>query len=320
MLAKGIENKRNLKRVDLSCTIAEFQHPINFTRVSITVYPDYPFTSHYFTMGSNRLHYIDEGQGDVIVMVHGNPTWSFYYRKLITLLSKKHRVIAVDHLGCGLSDKPQGYDYCLQNHIDNLDALLKSLALTSFSLCVHDWGGAIGMGVVAKNPEALTRALVLNTAAFRFPLIPTRINVCRTPFIGPLLVRGLNAFAGAAVSMAVSKKLSKEVAKAYVAPYDSWKNRVAVSAFVKDIPLVAEDSSYDALMLVEKGLEKLQEKKLPMLICWGGKDFCFHKDFYDEWCRRFPDAETHYFAKGGHYILEDEFDAIAPLAERFFAG
>ena len=283
------------------------------------MYPDYPFTSHYFTIDSNRLHYVDEGKGDVIVMVHGNPTWSFYYRKLIALLSKNHRVIAIDHLGCGLSDKPQGYDYCLQNHIDNLDSLLKSLGVTNFSLCVHDWGGAIGMGVAAKNPDALTRALVLNTAAFRFPLIPARISICRLPFIGPLLVRGLNAFAGAAVSMAVSKKLDKKVAAAYVAPYDSWKNRVAVSAFVKDIPLVQEDSSYDALVKVEKGIEKLQEKKLPMLICWGAKDFCFHKDFYDEWCRRFPGAETHYFNDGGHYILEDEFDAIAPLAERFFA-
>ena len=282
------------------------------------MYPDYPFTSHYFTVDSNQLHYIDEGKGDIIVMVHGNPTWSFYYRRLITLLSKKHRVIAIDHLGCGLSDKPQDYDYCLQNHIDNLDSLLKSLEISKFSLCVHDWGGAIGMGVAAKNTNFITRAMVLNTAAFRFPLIPARISVCRLPFIGPALVRGLNAFAGPAVSMAVSKKMSKEVAAAYIAPYDSWKNRVAVAAFVKDIPLVKEDSSYDALVKVEKGLDILQKRKLPMLICWGGKDFCFHKKFYDEWCRRFPDAETHYFENGGHYILEDEFDAIAPLAERFF--
>lgn len=282
------------------------------------MYPDYPFTSHYFTVGTNQLHYIDEGKGDIIVMVHGNPTWSFYYRRLITLLSKSHRVIAIDHLGCGLSDKPQDYDYCLQNHIDNLASLLKSLEISDFSLCVHDWGGAIGMGVAAKNTNSITRAMVLNTAAFPFPLIPARISVCRLPIIGPALVRGLNAFAGPAVSMAVNKKMSKEVAAAYIAPYDSWKNRVAVAAFVKDIPLVKEDSSYDALVKVEKGVEILQERKLPMLICWGGKDFCFHKKFYDEWCHRFPDAETHYFENGGHYILEDEFEAIAPLAERFF--
>ncbi len=283
------------------------------------VYPDYPFASHYFSIDShNRIHYVDEGSGDVIVMVHGNPTWSFYYRRLIALLSKTHRVIAVDHLGCGLSDKPQDYDYSLQNHIDNLDSLLKHHEVNTFSLCVHDWGGAIGFGVAAKNAGSLTRALVLNTAAFRSRRIPLRISVCRWPLVGEVLVRGLNGFAGPAVSMAVSKRMDKEVAAAYLAPYDSWQNRVAVSSFVRDIPLSIEHPSYETLVSVEKGLEKLQEQQLPLLICWGGKDFCFNKHFFDEWCTRFPHAETHYFEKGGHYILEDKWAEIAALAEPFF--
>lgn len=264
------------------------------------------------------MHYIDQGQGDVIVMVHGNPTWSFYYRKLITLLSKTHRVIAIDHIGCGMSDKPQDYDYCLQNHINNLDSLLHHLQIEKFSLCVHDWGGAIGMGVAARRVDDLQRALVLNTAAFRSSQIPQRIQICRWPVIGDLLVRGLNSFAGSAVSMAVTKTMKRAVADAYIAPYDSWENRIAVAAFVKDIPLDSQHPSYDTLVKVEQGLEKLQERNLPMLICWGAKDFCFNKDFYDEWCARFPQAEKHYFENGGHYILEDEFAAIAPLARRFF--
>lgn len=283
------------------------------------MYPDYPFDSNFFSIQSNRLHYIDQGQGDVIVMVHGNPSWSFYYRKLITLLSKSHRVIAIDHMGCGLSDKPQSYNYCLYNHINNLDLLLRHLQIEKFSLCVHDWGGAIGMGVAAKRVDDLQQALVLNTAAFRSIQIPQRIQVCRWPVIGDLLVRGLNSFAGGAVTMAVTKTMKRDVAEAYIAPYNSWENRIAVAAFVKDIPLDAKHPSYDTLVKVEQGLEKLQERNLPMLICWGGKDFCFHKDFYDEWCARFPNAETHYFENGGHYILEDEFSAIAPLARRFFA-
>lgn len=282
------------------------------------MYPDYPFTSQYLTIQSHRLHYIDEGEGEVIVMVHGNPSWSFYYRRLISLLSKNHRVIAIDHLGCGLSDKPQHYNYCLQNHIDNLYTLLQELGVGKYSLCVHDWGGAIGMGVAAKEPDSLVRALVLNTAAFRSMQIPFRIRICRWPLVGDLLVRGLNSFAGGAIFMAVTKKMDREVAAAYLAPYDSWKNRMAVAAFVKDIPLDTNHPSYDALLTVERGLEKLQKRKLPMLICWGGKDFCFDKDFYDEWCARFPHAETHYFEQGGHYILEDEFAAIGPLADRFF--
>ncbi|MBL4902751.1 MAG: alpha/beta fold hydrolase [Desulfocapsa sp.] len=282
------------------------------------MYPDYPFQSNYYTIGNHRLHYVDEGQGDVILMVHGNPTWSFYFRKLITLLAKNHRIIAVDHLGCGLSDKPQEYNYSLQNHINNLDALLQHLRVKSFSLVVHDWGGAIGMGVAVKNIDSIQRAMVLNTAAFRSDRIPFRISVCRWPVVGKLLVRGLNGFAGPAVKMAVSKKMAKNVAAAFLAPYDSWNNRVAVSSFVEDIPLDSSHPSYQTLLKVEKGLEQLQTRQLPMLICWGGKDFCFNDSFYDEWCKRFPHADAHYFKDGGHYILEDAFDEIAPLALSFF--
>ena len=217
-----------------------------------------------------------------------------------------------------MSDKPQDYNYCLQNHIDNLEALLLHLDVQYFSLVVHDWGGAIGMGVVAKKPDTLKRAMVLNTAAFRSQRIPFRISVCRWPLIGEPLVRGLNGFAGPAVSMAVTKKMPKDTARAFLAPYDSWHNRVAVSAFVKDIPLSSDHPSYQSLLSVEHGLEKLQESQIPMLICWGGKDFCFNKDFYDEWCLRFPHAHCHYFSESGHYILEDAFEEIAPLATQFF--
>ena len=282
------------------------------------MYPEYSFESHYFTINSHRLHYVDKGEGDVIVMVHGNPSWSYYYRKLIRLLSANHRVIAIDHLGCGLSDKPQDYNYTLRNHIDNLDQLLDHLQITTFSLCVHDWGGAIGFGVAAKSNKKLERAMVLNTAAFRSSQIPGRIQVCRWPLIGDLLVRGLNSFAAGALTMAVSKPMRKPIADAYIAPYNSWQNRVAVAAFVKDIPLSGSHQSYNTLVEVERGLEQYQEQGLPMMICWGGKDFCFHKDFYDEWCTRFPHAQKHYFENGGHYILEDEFSAIAPLAVKFF--
>lgn len=286
--------------------------------MAIPVYPEYPFQSHFHTIGSHRLHYIDEGQGPVILMVHGNPTWSFYYRRLIALLSRENRVIALDHLGCGLSDKPQDYDYCLQNHINNLKSLVYHLELASFSLVVHDWGGAIGMGLAGENPERVEKVMVLNTAAFRSQRIPFRISVCRWPLIGEFLVRALNGFAGPAVFMAVSKRMSEEVAGGYLAPYDSWKNRVAVAAFVKDIPLSPAHPSYQALVRVEQGLERLQERDIPMMICWGGKDFCFNDYFYDEWCARFPEAETHYFAGSGHYVLEDAFEEIAPLAQQFF--
>jgi haloalkane dehalogenase len=283
------------------------------------LYPEYPFSSHFATIDGHRLHYIDEGAGRVIVMVHGNPTWSYYYRHLITLLAKTHRVIAIDHLGCGLSDKPQDYPYRLQNHMDNLEALLRQLQITSYSLIVHDWGGAIGLGVAGRNPAAVEKLVILNTAAFRSQRIPWRIRVCRWPVIGSLLVRGLNGFAGPAVFMAVTRRLRPEVARAYLAPYDSWRNRVAVYGFVRDIPLDPAHPSYATLQKVEEGLQALVTRDIPVLICWGGRDFCFNDYFYQEWRRRFPKAEFHYFKDAGHYVLEDALPEIRPLLEDFFA-
>jgi len=251
-------------------------------------------------------------------MVHGNPTWSYYYRNLISLLSTEYRVIAIDNIGCGLSDKPENYPYRLQNHIENIISLLDSLRIGKCSLVVHDWGGAIGMGYAGRFPERIEKIVVLNTAAFLSSRIPLRIRICRWPYLGTLLVRGCNAFAGLARYMAVSKPLKREIAHAYVAPYDSWKNRVAIHGFVRDIPLSQKHPTYKTMVQVERGLTVLANKNLPMLILWGGKDFCFTRHFFNEWCRRFPHAESHYFENGGHYVLEDCFDTIKPIVQRFF--
>lgn len=266
------------------------------------------------------MHYLDEGEGEPIVMVHGNPTWSYYFRHLVALLSPSHRVIVPDHIGCGLSDKPQHYDYCLDTHITNLQRLIDHLGLKRFSLVVHDWGGAIGLGSATLAPDRIERIVVTNSAAFRSTKIPLRIRVCRWPGIGSLIVRGLNGFSGAAVHMAVSIPLDKEIARAYIAPYDSWQNRVAVHAFVADIPLTPKDRSYDRLVRIEEGLADLRDRKIPMMLLWGGADFCFTRHFFDEWQRRFPTAEHHYFADGGHYILEDKRTQVAPLISTFLQG
>ncbi len=276
----------------------------------------YPFSPKLFQIEHHRLSYLDEGSGPAVVMLHGNPSWSFLYRNLITELKDNYRLIVPDHLGCGLSDKPQKYPYRLQDHIDNLEKLLCSLKIKKCYLIVHDWGGAIGMGWAGKYPEKIAGLVVLNTAAFRSRRIPLRIAICRWPFIGQFLVRGLNGFAGAAVHMAVKRKMSKDAASGFLHPYGSWGDRVAVYGFVRDIPLESTHPSWNTLVGVENNLSLLQEK--PMLICWGGKDFCFNDLFYNEWKTRFPNAESHYFKDAGHYILEDAFDEVSPLITDFF--
>lgn len=276
----------------------------------------YPFTPKRFVINGHHLSYLDEGHGPVIVMLHGNPTWSFFYRNLVLALRSEFRLIVPDHMGCGLSDKPQVYPYTLSTHIANLTALIQHLGLRDLSLMVHDWGGAIGMGFAGHHPEQIRSLVITNTAAFCSTRIPWRIRLCRLPWLGALLVRGLNGFAAPAVRMAVTRKMPPDTARGYLEPYDSWQNRVAVHAFVRDIPLAASHVSWPTLVQVEENLPKLRKK--PMLILWGGKDFCFNDWFYGEWLRRFPEARRRYFAKAGHYLLEDAGQEIVVLARDFF--
>src|SRR4051812_13367564 len=134
--------------------------------------PGYPFTPHAFPRHGLRLSYLDEGAGDPVVMLHGNPTWSFYYRNLVLGLRDQYRCVVPDHIGCGLSDKPPEslYDYSLKSRIDDVEALLDSLNLrANLTLVVHDWGGMIGMGFAARHPERVKRIVAINTGAFPLP-------------------------------------------------------------------------------------------------------------------------------------------------------
>jgi pimeloyl-ACP methyl ester carboxylesterase len=269
----------------------------------------YPFAPVAVTVaGGHRISCVDEGQGVPVVMLHGNPSWSYLYRRLILSLRGNYRCVAPDHLGCGFSDKPQQYSYRLADHIANLEQVLAQRGIARCVLVVHDWGGAIGMGWAARNPDRVAGLVVMNTAAFRSRRIPLRIAVCRRPLLGAVLVRGLNLFARGAVHMAVVKRMTPEVAAGFLAPYDCWANRVAVHRFVQDIPMRPDHPSWPTLVEVEEGLKRLAGK--PLLLCWGGRDFCFNDGFYQEWRRRFPEAQFHYFSEAGHYLLEDAFPEI----------
>jgi pimeloyl-ACP methyl ester carboxylesterase len=264
----------------------------------------YPFEPKRFDTGSGMLSYLDEGQGDeAVVMVHGNPTWSFFYRNVVLALRGSVRCIVPDHLGCGLSDKPQGYDYTLPNHVDNLGRLLESLALKKIHLVVHDWGGPIGLGALLPRHEKLGKVVILNTAAFADTVVPWRIRLCRVPVLGELIVRGGNGFAWPATWMAVTKPLPAAVAKGFLFPYDSWANRIATHRFVKDIPTGTGGANDLALAAIESRLRLLREH--PVKILWGGADFCFSRHYYERWRQILPEAPAQFLPGIGHYLLED---------------
>jgi haloalkane dehalogenase len=277
---------------------------------------EYPFAANTLKLKSgHNLNYVDEGEGPAIIMVHGNPTWSFYYRNLVKTLKSNYRVIVPDHIGCGLSDKPQDYTYRLEDHINNVNELIESLGLEKFSLVVHDWGGAIGFGVATQNPNAVEGIAALNTAAFRSKEIPKSINLCRIPFIGEKFVRMFNGFAYPATFMAVKTPLSKEVKRGFLLPYNNFRNRIATAKFVLDIPLSPNHESYETLKSVE---EKLISLKCPIKLFWGEQDFCFTMNFHKRFKDFFPMAESKTYPYAGHYVLEDAKDEIMDDIKSFF--
>ncbi|MFI5358098.1 MAG: alpha/beta fold hydrolase [Opitutales bacterium] len=281
----------------------------------------YPFAPRSFvTARGHRMSYIDEGGGDeAVLMLHGNPTWSFYYRELIQAVGPSRRCIVPDHIGMGLSDKPADGSYTLESRIGDVADLVRSLGLRRVNLVVHDWGGAIGFGFAVRHPHLVGRLVVLNTAAFPSTHLPARIALCKTRGLGDLVVRGFNGFAGPAVWMAMHRrKLSVNEKRALLWPYGSWANRVAVNAFVKDIPMQAGHPSWPTLQGVAEGLG--QFKTHPALIVWGGRDFCFNDTFYAEWRRRLPQAGTLYLADAGHYVLLDAAAAAVPRIAAFLTA
>jgi pimeloyl-ACP methyl ester carboxylesterase len=283
---------------------------------------EYPFTPKIFrTPDGAAMSYLDEGprSDEAVLMLHGNPTWSFYYRRLVAALAPTMRCIVPDHVGMGLSEKPAKYDYTLATRIADVEALVASLGLKRVHLVVHDWGGAIGFGFAAKHPAMIGRLVILNTAAFLSDDIPLRIAVCKWPGVGPLLVRGLNGFAGPATTMAMHRrKLTPDEKRAYLFPYDSWANRVAVSAFVQDIPLQRGHPSHPALAEVATALPQFADR--PALILWGGKDFCFNDRFLARWQKYLPQAQVRRLADAGHYVLEDAAEDVVPAAAAFLTA
>lgn len=293
------------------------------TSVDMAPFKDfYPFESHFINRNGLAYHYLDEGSGSPMLMLHGNPTWSFFYRELVKAFAPCYRTIVPDHMGCGLSDKPtlKEYDFRLESRISDLDALMRRLALDQkITLIVHDWGGMIGLSWALDHIEQIERIVILNTAGFLPPShkpIPKRLKLIRNiPAFGAPAVLGLNLFVRGALWMAPFKTLNAGVRAGLAAPYNSPRNRMATLKFVQDIPLYPDDPSYAIVAATDRRLDRLS--RIPMLIVWGAHDFVFDRDYFDEWRRRFPDAEAHYLKNAGHYLLEDAPQKCIDLIRNF---
>lgn len=293
---------------------------INTGKVSSDLYP---FESRYISISGHKLHYLEEGKGDPVLMLHGNPSWSFYYRDLVQKLSPFYHCLVPDHIGMGYSDKPgdDEYNYTLYQRVNDLEEFLEAKSINKhITLILHDWGGIIGMSYASRHPDAIKKIVILNTAAFHLPegqRFPFFLRFSRT-LPGEFLVRAFNSFSAGATRIGVHRtKMPKKVRRAYTAPYNSWKNRIAILRFIQDIPLNKEDPAFDLVTDVQNSLNLFHNT--PVLIAWGMKDQVFDKDFLKKWTEYFPHAQVYRFDDCGHYILEDAREEVGQLIIDFLA-
>ncbi|MEP7279697.1 MAG: alpha/beta fold hydrolase [Bacteroidota bacterium] len=291
---------------------------INTAKVSSNLYP---FEHRYINIGGHQLHYIEEGEGEAVVMLHGNPSWSFYYRNLIQKLSPFYHCLVPDHIGMGYSDKPADdtYKYTLSQRVKDVEEFLELKGIVqNITLILHDWGGIIGMSFACRHPQAIKKIIILNTSAFHLPKgkrFPLFLNFTRTA-LGEFFLRAFNSFSIGATRIGVRRtKMSSDVRKAYTAPYNSWKNRIGILRFVQDIPLKKNDPAFDLVSDVQNNLHLFSNT--PVLIAWGMKDKVFDEFFLNKWLDYLPHAKVHRFEDCGHYVLEDAQEEIGKLVVDF---
>jgi haloalkane dehalogenase len=297
-------------------------------------YPDYPFVPQRIDIRPGiAMSYLDEGprDGEVIVMLHGNPSWSYYWRHLVLGLcdpasNRQYRCIVPDHVGMGLSDKPDDaadaaprYDYTLQSRVDDLATLLERLGITGpVTLAVHDWGGMVGFCWALSHLPQVKRLVVLNTAAFPLPAakpMPWQLSLGRDSRIGGWAIRRFNLFARGAAWLGTERRLPAAVRKAYIAPYQGWEAAISTLRFMQDIPLREGDPAWP--LVAETGRRLAEFADRPAFIGWGLRDFVFDRHFLDGFRRALPRAEVHAFEDAGHYVLEDKHEVLVPAIRAF---
>ncbi len=263
---------------------------------------EYPFDRNYFQLEEGRLHYVDVGEGPPMVLVHGNPTWSFLYRHIIKYFRSNHRCIAPDHLGFGLSDKPRGWSYLPAAHAHNLELLIDHLGLSEITLVVQDWGGPIGLSYAIQYPDLIRRIVIMNTWLWPVHAIPhfTRFSGLFGSAVGKFLVRNLNIFARVVLpqSYGDKAKLTKAIHQHYLRPLNQPEKRVPSAIFPQQIV-----GATPWLAQLWESREAIS--RIPMLIVWGMKDIGFREQELNTWLAHFPHAQCVRLEDVGHYVQEE---------------
>ena len=259
-----------------------------------------------------RLHYVDEGPRDArpILMLHGNATWSYMYRRPLAALAEAgHRCIAFDHMGFGRSDKPPHLGaYTLEAHVQNALAVLDELDLRDVLLVLHDWGGPIGLGAAVERPECVRGLVLMNTWAWELPsFLPPFLREFRTEGLGEILALAGNLFVESIPGGMHTRQTDPVMMDAYRAPFPDYWSRVGALAFQRDIPLTERDRSARLMASIH---DRLAGLGVPVSLVWGMRDRVFQPIFLDTWRELFPEARVTEIDDAAHFLVEDQPDAV----------
>ena len=284
----------------------------------------WPYAPRYANVNGWRMHYVDEGEGDPVVLLHGNPTWGFLYRDMIApLVSAGRRVIVPDMIGFGLSEKPtREQAHCLDGHTANLTALMRQLDLTRITLVCHDWGGPTGLSFAMSNPARVRALTIMSTWAWPMPPAEfhTRIfpwRMMHAPLIGPYLLGNHSALAGRGVYLSVvdRERFARTAQAAYEAVLPDPATRLLTWVWPRWIPLDEYARAFERFKWLE---QELASSKLPALIIWGSEDEVFDAGiFAGRFKRLLPHAEGPHLVTGKHFLQEDSAPEIAGLIGSF---
>lgn len=277
---------------------------------------EYPFTSRYFDVGGANMHYIDEGSGPVLLFVHGTPSWSFDFRKVILALHDQFRCIAIDHIGFGLSDKPEHYDYSTQQHAHTLERFILHLDLRQLTLALHDFGGPIGFAAALRLPERIKGMVVLNSWLWSSEGDPDFIKLSKalkSPLL-PFLYRRLN-FSPRFILPASfgSRKPGRQVLRHYTRPFANHRQRNGALAFARS--LLNDQGWFESLWRRRNALAHQ-----PMLFIWGMQDPVVKPAQLARFQAGFPQAQTVALNHSGHFPQEEAPHEVAEAIRGFMAS
>ncbi|VAW31926.1 hypothetical protein MNBD_CHLOROFLEXI01-3653 [hydrothermal vent metagenome] len=276
--------------------------------------PDFPFESRFVEVHGSKMHYIDEGEGDPILFLHGNPTSSYLWRNIIPHLVGNGRCIAVDLIGMGKSDKPD-LDYRFVTHARYLDAFIEQLGLQNITLVIHDWGSALGFHYAMRHEdtikgiafmEAITRPSKWKEMPLMLKLIFKRL---RHPKKGWKMIAKNNFFVKRMLPMMINRKLTPAEKAAYAAPYPDEQSRKPIAIWPREIPFDGEPDDVHQIVTTYNGW--LKTSQLPKLLLWVEPGAIIAGEKAAKQIQKdFPNTQTSFLGKGKHYIQEDYPDEI----------